>query len=114
MAYETGTADSSTHLLQKLNTFLTANGWTNIRGETDIVPASPKAARYWRILFLEVDSTTHDYRGVSKLEWRGTPGGANLATDGNAYYFRNLGSGSGANIVSGTGETYSTDVNDEL
>lgn len=35
MAYQTGSASSSTDLLQKLNTFLVANGWTSDRSATE-------------------------------------------------------------------------------
>jgi hypothetical protein len=89
-------------LLKKLNTFLTANGWTKLRGETDHAVASPKAARYWRINVHETIGTFDDWREVRQLQWRTTPGGANVATNGSSYRFSSVAVGSGANLVAGT------------
>lgn len=114
MATATGTAFSAVDLLNKLNTFLTTNGWTKIRGETDIAPASPKAARYWRLLCWEVDSPTADFREINLLEWRTTSGGANVATNGANYSFSSLASGSGSDLVSGPGTIISADINDDM
>ena len=67
MPTATGTAASATDLLVKLNTFLTANGWTKIHGETDMAVESPKAARYWRIMALESDDAYAQYWEIEKL-----------------------------------------------
>lgn len=112
MASATGTANSACDLMVKLNTFLTANGWTNLEGETDIAGASPKSARYWRILVLETEATNDDFRELELLEWRTTSGGANQATVGANYSFSNLASGSGNDLVSGTGTVQSADIDD--
>lgn len=66
-------------LLNALSTFLVANGWVKIRGETDMVCASPKAARYWRILIWETAITGDDFREMKGLEFRTTLGGAAIA-----------------------------------
>lgn len=113
MANQTGTFVGSTDLLNKLNSFLIANGWTNLEGETDIVPASPKSARYWRILVLETEDLYADFREIELMEWRTTAGGANVASNGASYSFSNLASGTGSDLVSGTNTVQSSDINDD-
>lgn len=103
MPNATGTAVGAADLLNKLNTFLTANGWTKLRGETDHAVASPKAARYWRINVRETITTNSSFRQIRQLQWRTTTGGANQATNGANYIFSSLSAGSGAELVSGTG-----------
>lgn len=103
MPNTTGTAVGAADLLNKLNTFLTANGWTKLRGETDHNVASPKAARYWRLNVRETITTSSSRREIKQLLWRTTTGGANQATVGASYSFSSLTAGSGAELVSGTG-----------
>lgn len=110
MANATGTYYGATDLLQKLNTFVTANSWTKLHGETDIVPASPKSARYWRLLVLDPENAGADYREIRKLEWRTTSGGANVATTEANYSFSNLNGVS--DLVTGTAPTISADIDD--
>jgi hypothetical protein len=114
MATSTGTFTGNTDLLIKLNTFLTANGWTKLRGETDQANASPKAARYWRIVVLEVETTSNDFREIELMEWRTTTGGANIATTGANYQISSIGSGTGADLVSGTTPVISADIDDSI
>lgn len=103
MANTTGTAVGAADLLKKLSAFLTANGWTKLRGETDHNVASPKAARYWRVNIKETITTSSSAYSVKQLLWRTTTGGANQATVGANYAFSSLTAGSGAELVSGTG-----------
>lgn len=102
MATSTGTASCATDLLKKLNTFLTANGWTRLRGETDIACASPKAARYWRILVVETQRPSTDFRSLKQVQLRTTAGGANVATTGASWSCSNVATGAAANLVGGT------------
>lgn len=101
MPYSTGTALNSTDLLEKINAHLVANGWTKNRGETDIVPASPKAARYWRMVCLESMTTSSTTRGVQLLNFRTTVGGANVATVAANFSISDLGTGSASLLISG-------------
>ena len=78
MAFTTGTAKTPAALLNALNTFLTSNGWTRLRGDTDMDMASPKAARYWRMIATRSGATT--VFGLNRLHFRTTAGGANVAT----------------------------------
>lgn len=114
MATQTGTFLTNTDLMIKLNAFLTTNGWTKLRGETDQANASPKAARYWRVLVLETEDTTADFRELELMEWRATTGGANVALTGTNYSFSSLASGTGADLVSGTGTVQSADIDDNM
>lgn len=114
MAIATGTASTAVDLLNKLNTFVTANGWTKLRGETDMACASPKAARYWRLLVLDKDSTAHDFYEIDLLEFRSTTGGANVATDGSKYAFSSAASGAGSDLVSGSGVVTSAAIEDDI
>lgn len=101
MATATGTASTAVDLLNKLNTFLTANGWTKIRGETDMACASPKAARYWRILVAESDGNSDIYREIKSMQWRTTSGGANVATVA-ANYSVSASTGGAFDLVAGS------------
>lgn len=115
MAFETGTAVTAVDLVNKLNTFLTANGWTKLRGETDLACASPKAARYWRVLSNQPDSVNQDYHRLRAIEFRTTVGGANVATDPNAYDFSTLGEGSAADLIADNHvSTGSPDINEDI
>jgi hypothetical protein len=80
MPFTTGTAVSPSDLLSQISTFVEANGWVKLRGETDLVPVSPKAARYWRILMTEQQINSFDFFQLEDVEFRETVGGANLAT----------------------------------
>ena len=114
MASQTGTFLSNTDLLVQLNTFLTANGWTKLRGETDQANASPKSARYWRILVLETNPISSDFRELDLLEWRATTGGANVAVTGANYSFSSVASGLGSDLVAGAGLVRSSDIDDNI
>lgn len=101
MPFSTGTARNSSELLQKINAHMVANSWTKLRGETDVNCASPKAARYWRMMCLETQSTSSASRGISLLHFRTTPGGSNVATTSTNFTISELGTGSASNLVSG-------------
>jgi hypothetical protein len=101
MPFSTGTAVNSTDLLKKINTHLVANGWTKLRGEEDIVPASPKSARYWRMIVLESQTTSATVRGVQLFNLRGTPGGPNLCTNAANFTISDLGTGNASLLISG-------------
>lgn len=79
MPFATGTANTPSELMSAINTLVLANGWTKLRGETDHACASPKAARYWRFLWLETESTGEDFRQLSAFEFRTTLGGAAIS-----------------------------------
>lgn len=111
MPFATGTARTPSELLVAINTLLTANGWTRLRGETDLNCAAPKAARYWRIVVFEIQTTSNDFPGVQRLHLRTTIGGANVATVGANWSFNSLGTGSGNNLVSG-GDTRAANIGD--
>lgn len=111
MPFATGTARTPSELLVAINTLLTANGWTRLRGETDLNCASPKAARYWRMIVFEIQTTTNDFPGVQRFHLRTTAGGANVATVGANWSFNSLGTGSGNSLVSG-GVTRAADIDD--
>lgn len=112
MANSSGTFNGSTDLLVKLNTFLVANSWTRLNGETDLVPASPKSARYWRILVLSPGDPGDNYREIKLMTWHETSGEANLATDGSKYTISNAASGDGSDLVSGTDSVLSENIGD--
>lgn len=79
MPNATGTANTPSELLAAINTLVTANGWTKLRGETDMNCASPKAARYWRLLWLENEDVTNDFRELTTMQFRTTLGGGAIA-----------------------------------
>lgn len=79
MPFATGTARGASELLVAIDTLVTANGWTRLRGNVDLDVASPKAARYWRLLWWENEDTNNDYRELNAIEVRATPGGAALS-----------------------------------
>lgn len=114
MPFSTGTAKSAVDLQAKLNTFLTANGWTKIVGDPDQAVASPKAARYWRILVLEVSNIGEDYREFDKINFHTTIGGANVSTDGASWTVSNA-NRSTSTLVTADGTTFITDdLDDDL
>lgn len=82
MPFTTGTAATPSVLLNAINTHLIANGWTNIRGETDMACASPKAARYWRINVSESETTTDNYRELKHVGFKTALLGAVVSTNG--------------------------------
>lgn len=113
MPFTTGTALSPSDLMNQINTFITANGWTNLRGETDMVPASPKAARYWRVLMTEQRTNNTNFYEIEDLELRETVAGANIATvGGNWSASSENGSNVAANLLPGTSIWKSQDIDD--
>lgn len=98
MAFTTGTAKTPAALLNALNTFLVANGWTKLRGDTDMAMASPKAARYWRMIATRSGSTITF--GLNRLHFRTTAGGANVATNA-ANWNVELTTGTAATLIAG-------------
>lgn len=111
MPFTTGTARTPSELLNALNTHLVANGWTKLRGETDMACASPKAARYWRILVWESVTTTNDFRGLQLFNMRTTPSGANQATNGANFSSSSVGTGT-ASLMAAGGLLRSATIND--
>lgn len=110
MPNTTGTSVGAADLLKKLDAFITANGWTRLRGEPDHAVSSPKAARYWRINVRDTIFVNDNTRSLRGIQMRTTAGGANVATNGASYSFSALASGSGAALVSATGVTSSGNV----
>lgn len=110
MAFTSGSAATPSVLLNALNTFLLANGWTKIRGDVDLNVASPKAARYWRVVVLETMSTSSNTRALRKLNLRTTVGGANVATNAASFTIDNLSSGTAANLIAGSGDVTTTNI----
>lgn len=113
MPFTTGTAASPSALLAAINAHLVANGWTKLRGETDLACASPKAARYWRMLVWESDTTTIDFRGLQLLNMRTTIGGANVATVGANFSTSSAGTGT-ASLMAAGGLLRSADIDDQV
>lgn len=111
MPFATGTARTPSELLNAINTHLTANGWTRIRGETDMNCAAPKAARYWRLLAYEIQTTTNDFPGVQRFDLRTTIGGASAVVSGAGYSVSSLGTGNPATLASG-GVVRAADIDD--
>jgi len=101
MPFATGTARTPSELLNALNTHLVANGWTKLRGETDMACASPKAARYWRLLVWESQTTSSGFRGLQLFNLRTTSGGANVATVGANFSCSSVGTGTPSLMVAG-------------
>lgn len=113
MPFTTGTAVSPSDLMNQIDNFITVNGWTRLRGEKDQVPVSPKAARYWRILMTEQESTTTDFFQLENVELRETLGGPNLATVGGNWSASSTNTGtSPANLTGGTSFWTSQDIDD--
>jgi hypothetical protein len=98
MPTATGTAKTPSVLLNAINTLMVANGWTKLRGETDLACASPKAARYWRVQGWSGD---YNYTGLRQLEFRATVGGANIATNPANYTINSLGTGDASGVIAG-------------
>jgi hypothetical protein len=105
MPNATGTANTPSELLAAINTLVTANGWTKLRGETDMNCASPKAARYWRLLWIENEDTANDFRELNSIEFRTTLGGAAIA-----------GTWTARSVVTGAPPAYfrSADIDDQI
>lgn len=110
MAFTSGSAATPSVLLNALNTFLLANGWTKIRGDIDLNVASPKAARYWRVVVLETVSTNSNSRALRKLNFRTTVGGANVSTVAANFTIDNLASGTAANLISGSADVVTSSI----
>lgn len=101
MAFTSGSAATPSILLDRLNTFLTGNGWTKLRGLVDNNVASPKAARYWRVMMYETQTTSSSTWGVQLLNFRTTSGGANVATVAANFTIDHLTTGTAALLISG-------------
>jgi len=116
MPFATGTADTAVELQTIINTLVTANSWTKLRGETDMACASPKAARYWRMLWFEEESTGGDFRQIRAMEWRTAVSGADIATTDTSYSASSgPASGSFQNIIDDSGTPFQTpDIDDQL
>ena len=69
MAFQTGTYTTMPQLMNILNTFMTGNGWTRLRGETDMAVNSPKAARYWRLNVRESIGTSTQFRAIREINF---------------------------------------------
>lgn len=110
MAFTSGSAATPSVLLNALNTFLLANGWTKIRGDVDLNVASPKAARYWRVITLETTSTSSNTRALRRLNFRTTVGGANVATNAANFTIDNLASGTAANLIAGSADVTTANI----
>lgn len=111
MPFTTGTARTPSELLNAVNTHLVANGWTKLRGETDMACASPKAARYWRILSWDVGTSSVDFHGLQLFNLRTTAGGANQATNGANFSTSSAGTGT-ASLMAAGGLLRSADIDD--
>jgi hypothetical protein len=110
MAFTSGSAATTSVLLNALNTFLLANGWTKIRGDIDLNVASPKAARYWRVVVHETVGTNSNTRSLRKLNLRTTVGGANVATIAANFTIDNLASGTAANLIAGSADVVTSNI----
>lgn len=104
MAFTSGSAATPSVLLDALNTFLLANGWTKLRGDIDLTVVSPKAARWWRVLVLETTSVNYSSRDLRKLNFRTTAGGPNVSTDASKFTIDWLSSGTAANLIAGSAD----------
>lgn len=90
MPFTSGVAANTSLLMKALSDHLVTNGWTKLRGEEDMACASPKAARYWRLLVTDKTSTSGStYVGMRQLQMRTTVGGTNVATNPANYTLRN-------------------------
>lgn len=108
MAFTSGSAATASVLMDALNTFLLANGWTKLRGDVDLAVASPKAARWWRLLVLETTYAYTNSRALRKLNFRTTVGGANVATDPAKFTIDWLASGTAANLIAGSADVWTS------
>ncbi len=111
MPFTTGTARTPSELLNAVSTHLVANGWTKLRGETDMNCASPKAARYWRLLSWDVGTSSIDFHGLQLFNMRTVAAGANVATVGANFSSSSVGTGPLSNLVAG-GLVRSADIDD--
>jgi len=109
MPFTSGVASTPSELLNALNTHLVANGWTKLRGETDMNVASPKSARYWRVLTW---NSINWVRGVRILEMRTTAGGANQATVGANFTVSSVNEGSPTTLPTGGSNVRSATIYD--
>ena len=116
MPFATGTAASMCELQIAIDTLVTANGWIRLQGEPDIVPASPKAARYWRLVISEVENNSLDFVEMRQLQWRTAVGGANVATNAASYSASESSNSPGEfqRLIDGTAPSFSSaDIDDE-
>jgi len=111
MPFTSGTAQTVTKLLDAMNTHLVANSWTKLRGETDMACVSPKAARYWRILVYEIESTSEDFRECDMFALKTVLGGAVVSTTG-TYTCSSVASGTLSSLDTGGAAIRSGDIDD--
>jgi len=111
MPFTSGTVQTVTKLLDAMNTHLVANGWTKLQGETDMNCVSPIAARYWRILVYEIESTGEDFRECDMFALKTVLGGATVSTTG-TYTCSSVQSGTLANLDVGSAGIRSGDIDD--
>lgn len=111
MPFTYGTVQTVTKLLDAMNTHLTANGWTKLRGETDMAVASPKAARYWRILVWETEQTSTDFRECDMWALKTAVGGSVVSGTG-TYTCSSVQSGTLSNLDTGSAGIVSADIDD--
>lgn len=110
MAFTSGAAATPSVLLDALNTFLLANGWTKLRGYVDLAVASPKAARYWRVVIHETVTTNTSTWHLRRLNFRTTVGGANVATVAGNWTIDDLSTGTASDLIAGTANVTRTTV----
>lgn len=101
MPFTSGTSETPSTLLNAMNAHLVANGWTKLRGESDMNVAGPKAARYWRVLVFELQVTGNQSVGVQLLHFKTVIAGANVATVAANWVLSSLAVGTTALLVSG-------------
>jgi len=111
MPFTSGTVQTVTKLLDAMNTHLAANGWTKLRGETDMAVASPKAARYWRILVWEIESVSEDFRECDMWALKTAVGGTVVSGTG-TYTCSSVQSGTLSDLDTGGANIRSADIND--
>lgn len=111
MPFTSGTVQTVTKLLDAMNTHLVANGWTKLQGETDMNCASPKAARYWRLLVLDTELSSSDFREVDMWALKTAVGGATVSTTG-TYTASSIQSGTLSLLDVGGAGVVSADIND--
>lgn len=103
MAFANGTFQTPTQLLSAINALLVANGWTKLRGVEPANVQSPVAARFWRVISYDRGNTSTN--GIRNLQFRGTPGGPNLATDPNKFTANGTSATGRTNILTDNGTT---------
>lgn len=113
MPFTSGTVQTVTKLLNAMNSHLILNGWTKLQGETDMNCASPKAARYWRLLVWETDNTGSDFREVNLFALKTLVGGSVVSTTG-TYTGSSVETGTPASLGTGGASVHSADIDDKV